>query len=395
MNKGRITWFWRRAKRQMSDWLGIAARRKVRRLDAYCGDMLQIAQPALLERNSRKPAIAFTPHLKGKGFYCGEHPAARQALPGIEWVGKEDSPDYCFMWGFRSWERNYRTVALASRTGAALVTCEDGFLRSADAWVNVAAPMRYRQSASVIYDAEGFFYDASRPSTIERLLNDPSVQLDDSQRSEARRLMNRIAAAKLTKYNHQPVFRPEVGRKGFRKVLVVDQSYGDAAIRKGWGNEQTFADMLADAKRDNPGCDILVKTHPDVMTGRRMGYYDKVADDGNVFRVTMPVNPWSLLEIVDKVYVCSTQLGFEALMAGKEVHVYGMPFYAGWGLTIDQQKNPRRTNRRTLEEVFYMFYVMYTHWVDIDTGNPCTIDKAIDNLLALRDEYARLRSVQN
>ena len=105
------------------------------------------------------------------------------------------------------------------------------------------------------------------------------------------------------------------------------------------------------------------------------------------FSVTMPVNPYSLLEIVDKVYVCSTQLGFEGLMAGKEVHVFGMPFYAGWGLTVDAQRNPRRTNRRSLEEVFYIFYVLYTHWTNPETGRPCTIDESIDYLLDLREEY--------
>ncbi|MBR2940523.1 MAG: capsular polysaccharide biosynthesis protein, partial [Kiritimatiellae bacterium] len=67
----------------------------------------------------------------------------------------------------------------------------------------------------------------------------------------------------------------------------------------------------------------------------------------------------------------------------------GMPFYAGWGLTIDKQRNPRRTNTRTLEEVFYIFYVLYTHWVDFETGGPCSIDRAMDNLVALRDEYRR------
>lgn len=152
--------------------------------------------------------------------------------------------------------------------------------------------------------------------------------------------------------------------------------------------------MLEDAKRENPDADILVKTHPDTMTGTRAGYYDGVKEEGNVFRVTMPVNPYSLMDLVDKVYVCSTQLGFEALMAGKEVHVYGMPFYAGWGLTVDRQRNPRRTNVRSLEEVFHIFYLRYTHWMDIRSGRPCMIDVAIDNLLSLREEYRKVLADQ-
>lgn len=89
--------------------------------------------------------------------------------------------------------------------------------------------------------------------------------------------------------------------------------------------------MLDAAIKENPDADILVKTHPDAMTGVRNGYYDNLKEQGNIFRVTMPINPYALMEVVDKVYVCSTQFGFEALMAGKEVHVFGMPFYAVGG----------------------------------------------------------------
>lgn len=125
--------------------------------------------------------------------------------------------------------------------------------------------------------------------------------------------------------------------------------------------------MLSKAISENPGCDILVKTHPDTMTGNAGGYYQKT-NDSRIIKVTFPINPYSLLEIVDKVYVCCTQFGLEALLAGKEVHTFGMPIYAGWGLTIDDLKLPRRINKRTLEELFYIFYCMYTYWVNPVTG---------------------------
>ncbi len=351
------------------------------------------AAEGLLERNRQRGVLTFDGNAHGTGFYAGEYEVVMQSLTEMKWVSKvvPDGLNYCFMWGSKGVAANVRASALAAKMDAVLVVCEDGFLRSADTWANLSAPDRYRHGCSVVFDTLGHYFDATRPSSVENMLNDPALCLTDAQRTEARRVMERIVAAKLTKYNHQPVFVPQVGRPSHRKVLVVDQSYGDMAIAKGWGSDRTFADMLEDAKRENPDADILVKTHPDTMTGKRGGYYTDVREEGNVFRVTMPVNPYSLMEIVDKVYVCSTQMGFEALMAGKEVHVYGMPFYAGWGLTIDKQKNPRRTNRRTLEEVFYIFYLMYTHWVDIETGSPCAIDKAIDNLIALRDEYRKVR----
>ena len=92
-------------------------------------------------------------------------------------------------------------------------------------------------------------------------------------------------------------------------------------------------------------------------------------------------------KLFDKVYVCTTQFGFEALMCGKEVRVFGMPFYAGWGLTNDEQICERRTNARSLEEVFYIAYILYSHYVNPDTKKVCEIEEAMDYLLKLREEY--------
>ena len=348
------------------------------------------ALPALLDEHA--DGRVFSVRDSGRGFYSYKYQIVRQAQPKMEFTEEPAPGDFCFFWGFgKSWN-NVRAAELCVRLGCRPVLCEDGFLRSADTWANKNTPPKYRQGCSVVFDTRGFYFDATRTSTVELMLNDRSLVITDAQRAEARRLIDRIVSEKLTKYNHQPIFTPQVGRPGRRKVLVIDQSYGDFAIRKGWGSDKTFADMLEDAKRDNPECDILVKTHPDTMAGSVQGYYDKVREEGNVFRVTMPINPYSLMELVDKVYVCSTQLGLEALMAGKEVHVYGMPFYAGWGLTHDAQTKPSRTNRRTLEELFYIFYVLYTHWVDVTDGRSCSIDTAIDNLVKIRSEYMALQA---
>ena len=159
------------------------------------------------------------------------------------------------------------------------------------------------------------------------------------------------------------------------------------SILKGWGSDETFEKMLNKAIEENPEADIIVKTHPDTMTGNRGGYYTGLKQHDNIYTQTTPINPISLIKYVDKVYVCSTQFGFEALMCGKEVHVFGMPFYAGWGLTIDDQKCERRTNTRTLEEMFYIAYIMYSYYVNPETKAPCEIEDAMDYLLKLRGEY--------
>ena len=263
----------------------------------------------------------------------------------------------------------------------------DSFLRSIDTRANDKAEEKYVKGISFTFDDLTSYFDATQPSRMELLLNDKNLVITEEQRQRARRCIDRIIETHLTKYNHQPIYEPEIGRKGVKKVLVVDQSYGDMSILKGWGSDETFEKMLNKAIEENPDADIIVKTHPDTMTGNRGGYYTGLKQHDNIYTQTTPINPISLIKYVDKVYVCSTQFGFEALMCGKEVHVFGMPFYASWGLTIDDQKCERRTNTRTLEEMFYIAYIMYSYYVNPETKAPCEIEDAMDYLLKLRGEY--------
>ena len=154
-----------------------------------------------------------------------------------------------------------------------------------------------------------------------------------------------------------------------------------------WHAEQV-RDQL---QKENPDADIIVKTHPDTMTGNRGGYFTGLVPHDNIYTQTEPINPISLIKYVDKVYVCTTQFGFEALMCGKDVRVFGMPFYANWGLTQDELTCERRTNTRTLEEVFYLAYIAYSHYVHPETKQIIEIEEAMDYLLQLRDEYMELK----
>jgi capsular polysaccharide export protein len=103
--------------------------------------------------------------------------------------------------------------------------------------------------------------------------------------------------------------------------------------------------------------------------------------------VDRSVNPWDLMADADRVFTVSSQFGFEALMAGKEVHCFGAPFYAGWGLTHDRVALPRRTRRATLQDVFAAAYLRYSHYFDAWTRKPIGIEAAIDQLGFLRDRF--------
>ena len=303
----------------------------------------------------------------------------------IEYKEKLNYDDAFLFWEAKDWADILNYAMYLNKD---VIFAGDSFLRSVDTKANKNAKPKYVKGISFTFDDLTPYFDATRPSRLELLLNDKNLVITDEQKRRARNCIDKILETHLTKYNHQPVYKPEIGRRGVKKVLVVDQSYGDMSILRGWGSDETFEKMLDCAIKENSDADIIVKTHPDAIGSNvGTGYYTGLNPHGNIYTQTEPINPISLIKYADKVYVCSTQLGFEALMCGKEVRVFGMPFYAGWGLTKDEQKCDRRTNSRTLEEIFYIAYIMYSRYVNPERKCECEIEEAMDYLLKLRSEY--------
>ncbi len=289
-------------------------------------------------------------------------------------------------WEIRPSKHSYLTIKKAVDNNKKIIFVGDSFLRSINNMANKNAEDKYKKGISFTFDDLTSYSDATRPSRLEQMLNNKNLIFTKEELERARHCIKRIVNTHLTKYNHQPIYTPEIGRKDVKKVLVVDQSYGDMSILKGLGNDETFALMLKKAIEENPAADIIIKTHPDTIAGQG-GYYTNIKQSGNIYPQTDAINPISLIKYCDKVYVCSTQFGFEALMCGKEVHTFGMPFYAGWGLTIDEQTCSRRTNKRSLEEVFYITYILYSYYINPETQKECEIEEAMDYLLKLREDY--------
>lgn len=301
------------------------------------------------------------------------------------WKPEPSNPNFFYCCGIRP-DANIHILEKALMYHQTLFYVEDCFLRSIFSVAYKNIEPKFQKSIGFTIDDITPYYDATLPSRLEQMLNDKNLVLTSEQIQRARKCIDKIIKNHLTKYNSQPIFTPNIGHQGVKKILVIDQSYGDMSIAKGWASEETFKAMLQAAIDENPDADIIVKTHPDTMADRG-GYYTGIKAHGNIYTQTEPINPISLIKYCDKVYVCTTQFGFEALMCGKEVHVFGMPFYAGWGLTHDQQTCPRRTNKRSLEEIFYIAYILYSYYVNPETGKQCEIEEAMDYLLKLRSEY--------
>jgi capsular polysaccharide export protein len=172
-------------------------------------------------------------------------------------------------------------------------------------------------------------------------------------------------------------------------VLVVDQTYGDMSVQLGAATQQTFTQMLQAAIDENPGALILVKTHPEVSDGSKRGYLSQVQasvlpQGGQIRMLRQLANPIGLLQQVNKVYVATSGMGFEALLCGKPLRCFGLPWYAGWGVTEDEQHCPRRLRTRSIPELFAAAYLRYTRYLNPVTHQQGSIFDVMDWLIRQR-----------
>ena len=267
----------------------------------------------------------------------------------------------------------------AEARGIPIVFTEDGFLRSVEP---CDGALHYAAAHAIQLDVGGLATHADAPSLFENSMNSDR-ELSDEERMRVRRIIQTLQRERLTKYNHQRLTGRRLGTPGREKVLVIDQVYGDKSIACGWASDEMFLEMYEKAVEENPNADIYVKAHP--VPSR--GHFASVKAGGRIHLLTEPMNPIELAMQMDKVYVCTSQLGFEAAFCGKEVHVFGMPFYAGWGFTVDAQQNPNRRRKRTVEEAFYFAYIACSVYVSYQSHGICEIEQAIEELLALREAY--------
>jgi capsular polysaccharide export protein len=280
-------------------------------------------------------------------------------------------------WGMRQTRQRLSALALAERRALPYWSLEDAPLRS-------VTPGAAERPLGVVVDTQGMFFDARRPSDFADAVARQAAAADPARRDRARAENAALRQARLSKYNSDAAPIPSVLKGNRRRVLVVDQTLGDAAVGGALADDGAFRRMLDAARDDHPGAAIVVKTHPEVAHGRKRGFLGDLARAAGVHILDQPVNPWDVLEAVDQVYVVASMLGFEALTAGKPVTCFGAPFYAGWGLTDDRGPPRPRATTATVEDLFAALHFDYSHYVDPFTDRPIELEEAIARMQYLR-----------
>jgi len=267
----------------------------------------------------------------------------------------------------------HRGERVAERTGAALVRIEDAFLRSLHPGRAGDRPL------GLLIDERGAHFDPVQPSDLEVLL--ATHPLDDTALlNRARDLMAQLQRDGVSKYS---AFDPALPVPDPGYVLVVDQTEGDAAVMASGAKRATFAEMLVFAQAEHPGAQVLILSHPETTAGHRTGYFRESDAVGRVQFLSDPVSPWQMLAGAVGVYTVSSQLGFEAIVAGHRPRVFGQPFYAGWGLSADENAPPRRTRKLTPAQLVAAALLLYPTWYDPHFDRLCEAED-VARMLAAR-----------
>ncbi|MBY0402650.1 MAG: hypothetical protein K2X66_02040, partial [Cyanobacteria bacterium] len=143
--------------------------------------------------------------------------------------------------------------------------------------------------------------------------------------------------------------------------------------------------LLQTVREKNPEAFILYKPHPDVVAANRPGAHPEEVLLQYCDVVITDICMAQLLDCCDEVHTMTSLTGFEALIRNKKVVTYGVPFYAGWGLTTDfAEIPPRRSRQLTLDELFagaVVLYPRYYNWELSSLDTPAnTVDRFIEAL---------------
>jgi capsular polysaccharide export protein len=280
---------------------------------------------------------------------------------------------------FANWasQPNAKVRHVLAAAPGQVTNIEDGFIRS------VGLGSSFHPASSLVLDQRGIYYDPTRPSDLEHLLN--STQFDAETLSQAGALRDAIIEMGLSKYNLTGRAQSDIPKApGRRTILVPGQVEDDASVLTGGAGLSNLG-LLERVRQSAPDARILYKAHPDVTAGNRKGRLpeacaralaDVLVDDHDIL---------ACIAAADEVHTLTSLTGFEALLRGKPVTTYGRPFYGGWGLTTDRGDGAWPERRRlTLDELVAGALILYPLYLDPVTWLPCDALTFVNRLRDLK-----------
>lgn len=247
---------------------------------------------------------------------------------------------------------------------------EDGFIRS------IGLGSEQTQPYSLIIDRLGIYFDPNQPSDLEEILQNRLFSPKEIER--ARMIREFLVDKKISKYNLYDNIQLHLP-KDKTVVLVPGQVDDDASIRYGAPGMSNL-ELLKQVRLNRPDAYIVYKPHPDVLNKKRIGHVDESEALKYCDQVVTEVGIDSVLSSADEVHTMTSLVGFEALLRGVHVVTYGMPFYAGWGLSEDTRLCERRTRKLSIDQLSAGVYLLYPKYIHPETKQQCEIENLLEYL---------------
>lgn len=273
------------------------------------------------------------------------------------------------LWSYKIGEQKIEYLRSFAKV---LYLFEDGFLRSTGLGIEKTRPL------TLCIDSSAMHFDRLRYSDLDKILNSVTNDHYNKYTSSAVDLINQIKRG-VTKYNLVKTNSEFVNDNAFvanNSEMVIGQVTNDLSIIYSSSKYNSTRELAIDLANNNPDINYYYRIHPQELINFKCNHYiprNLKILYGNSF--LQDVAPFK------KVHTICSLSGFEAVLLGKEVYTYGMPFYAGWGFTKDHEKSflkTKRTKTLSLVEVLIGAYFIYPK---ISNKNPDNVDFDLLELL--------------
>lgn len=286
-----------------------------------------------------------------------------------------------YIWGMKD---NIELLNFCKENFIKISKVEDGFIRSISLGSDLTRPY------SLIVDSSGIYIDPRTSSDLENILQ--NSDFDAKIKDEAKKLVEKILENKFSKYNSLSHKNIKLHTKENQKIILIPAQVEDDASMIYGGLGFDTLKLLQTVRQNNQDAFIIYKTHPDVVSGNRKGLKDKNIILKYCDIVLEDISIDSAISLCDEVHTITSTAGFDALLRNKKVFTYGMPFYAGWGLTNDFNKCTRRTKVLDLYSLCVGVFLLYPKYVSPKTKKLCSANETLDELLELQNRYFNHKS---
>jgi capsular polysaccharide export protein len=275
-----------------------------------------------------------------------------------------NSSSTVYIWGKKSFPH---VEEYALKNHIPICRVEDGFIRSVGLGSDLTQPY------SLVVDKRGIYFDPTCESDLEVILQHHVFTEDEIMR--AQKIRHYMVEKKLSKYNLYDNVDLDFPKEKLI-VVVPGQVDDDASIRFG-ALGMSNLELLKQVRHNRPDSYIVFKPHPDVLAGNRVGHVDEAEALKYCDRIVTEVGIDSVLAHADEVHTMTSLVGFEALMRGIHVVTYGVPFYAGWGLSEDKTRCERRSRSLSIDDLVAATYLLYPKYIHPKSLLCCEIEEVL------------------